>query len=63
MLYGDLEGANKIYDSEGILIPNKNECVMATIDGYTKKVEQQIRLKWRIVFYDGGGVFVFTDKR
>ncbi|MCK5560004.1 MAG: hypothetical protein KAJ51_05400 [Thermoplasmata archaeon] len=63
MQYGDLEGQNNVYDSEGILIPLKDECVMATIDGYTKKVEKKIRLKWRIVFYDGGGVFILTDKR
>ncbi len=63
MRYGDLEGQNKVYDAEGILIPLENECVMSTIDGYTKKVEKHSKLKWQVVFFDGGGVFVFTDKR
>ena len=63
MQYGDLEGQNKVYDSEGVLIPIEDECVMATMDGYTKKAEKKIRLKWQIVFYDGGGVFVLTDRR
>jgi hypothetical protein len=30
MLYGDLEGQNKVYDSEGILIPLENESLMVT---------------------------------
>jgi hypothetical protein len=63
MQFGDLEGKDKVYDSEGILIPMKNECILSTMDGYTKKAEKKVRLKWQIVFYDGGGVFVFTDKR
>jgi hypothetical protein len=33
------------------------------MDGYTKKAEKKVRLKWQIVFYDGGGVFIFTDIR
>ena len=63
MLYGDIEGQGKVYDSEGTLIPHKDECVMATFNAYTRKGEQQIRLKWRIMFFDGPGTFVFTDKR
>ena len=63
MQFGDLEGKDNVYDSEGILIPQENECVLTTMDGYAKKVEKKVRLKWQIVFYDGSGVFVFTDKR
>jgi hypothetical protein len=63
MLFGDIEGQGKVYDDEGTLIPQKNECVMSTFNAYCRKGEKQIRLKWRIMFYDGPGTFVFTDKR
>jgi hypothetical protein len=63
MRFGDLEGKKIVYDEEGILIPENNECVLSTMDGYTKKGEQKLGLKWRVIFYDGGGVFIFTDKR
>ncbi|WP_455392486.1 hypothetical protein [[Eubacterium] cellulosolvens] len=63
MLYGDIEGQGKVYDDEGTLIPLKEECVMSTFNAYCRKGEKQIRLKWRIMFYDGLGTFVFTDKR
>ncbi len=63
MLYGDLEGLGKVYDSDGIVIPNKNECVMASFNGYVRKLEKSIRHKWRVEFFDGFGLFVLTDKR
>ena len=63
MNYGDIEGIDKIYDSEGILIPKANECVLTTFDGYVEKLEQQLHMHWRIKFFDGNGVFVLTDKR
>jgi hypothetical protein len=63
MKYGDIEGQGSVYDSEGTLIPLKNECVMSTFSGFCQKVEQQVLLKWRIKFYDGPGLFVLTDKR
>jgi hypothetical protein len=63
MLFGDLEGLNKVYDSEGILIPQKNECVLATFNGYFEKLEQEIHKHWRIEFFDGAGIFILTDKR
>jgi hypothetical protein len=63
MQFGDIEGLNKIYDSEGIMIPQENECVLSTLNGYIKKVEQEIHKHWRIMFFDGPGLFVLTDKR
>jgi hypothetical protein len=63
MLYGDLEGKGKIYDEEGIVIPVRNECVMASFNGYVRKVERNIRHKWRVEFFDGLGVFLLTDMR
>ena len=63
MLYGDLEGKGKVYDDEGIVIPVSDECVMATFNGYVRKVERNIRHKWRVEFFDGLGVFLLTDKR
>jgi hypothetical protein len=63
MLFGDLEGLNKVYDKEGILIPKKNECILATFDGYFEKLEQQMHKHWRIEFFDGPGIFILTDKR
>ncbi len=63
MLYGDLAGIGKIYDSDGIVIPHENECVMASFKGYVRKVERRLRGKWRVEFYDGLGLFILTDKR
>ena len=63
MLIGDIEGLNKIYDADGTLIPKKDECVMSTFNAYCRKAEKKIRLKWRIIFYDGLGLYVFTDNR
>lgn len=63
MQYGDIEGLGKIYDTEGIIIPVKNECVLSTSDGYLEKLEKRLRMKWRIQFFDGPGIFVLTDQR
>ncbi len=63
MNYGDIEGIDKIYDSEGILIPKNNECILTTLDGYLEKLEQHEHLHWRIKFFDGNGIFVLTDQR
>jgi hypothetical protein len=63
MFYGDLEGMGKVYDSDGIVIPDKNECVMASFNGYVKKLEKSIRHKWRVEFFDGLGLFLITDRR
>ena len=63
MRYGDIEGKGKVYDSDGVLIPNKNECILSTFDGYVEKVEKRIHLKWRPEFYDGMGIFILTDER
>lgn len=63
MLYGDLEGLEKVYDADGIVIPHKSECVMASFNGYVKKLEKSIRHKWRVEFFDGLGLFLLTDKR
>jgi hypothetical protein len=63
MQYGDLEGLGTVYDSDGIVIPDKKECVMASFNGYVRKLERSIRHKWRVEFFDGLGLFVLTDKR
>jgi len=63
MLYGDMEGKGRIYDEEGIIIPDRNECVMISFNGYVRKVERRIRHKWRVEFFDGLGLFLLTDKR
>jgi len=63
MRFGDLEGMGTVYDREGIVIPQDNECVLSTMDGYLEKLEKRIRLKWRIEFFDGAGFFVLTDHR
>ena len=36
---------------------------MSTFNEYCRKAEKKIRLKWRIIFYDGLGLYVFTDNR
>jgi hypothetical protein len=63
MFYGDIEGLGKIYDSDGIMIPDNNECVIASFNGYIRKVEKRFRYKWRVEFFDGLGLFILTDKR
>lgn len=63
MLYGDLEGKNKIYDLEGNFIPLKDECIFSTIEGFLEKVEKKLKTAWRILFFDGTGLFILSDRR
>ena len=63
MLYGDLEGIGKIYDKNGKFIHKSKECIFSTLKGYCKKVEKKLQTAWRVLFFDGPGLFIFSDRR
>lgn len=63
MLFGDLEGKNKIYDLEGNFIPLNDECIYSTIEGFLEKVEKKLKTTWRVLFFDGSGMFILSEKR
>lgn len=63
MLYGDLEGKGKIYDKNGKFIHKSKECIFSTLEGYCKKVEKKLQTAWRVLFFDGPGLFIFSDRR
>jgi hypothetical protein len=63
MKFGDLQGKNKVYDSEGEPILNKSEKIDRSMVAYCGRGWRRYKLGWRTIIFEGEGTFYFTNER
>ncbi len=63
MKFGDLQGKNKVYDSDGEPILNKGEKLDRSMTAYCGRGWRRYKLGWRTIIFEGEGTFYFTNER